>query len=938
MINHCLCLPAKIVIPPFKSSNPSRQKQKIPSSEFLKHPQFEPLKNRLIRLVNGGNLDQAFSTLDLMTQQGIPADLVTYSVLLKWCIRSRDFTRGKLVHARLIESGLEFDTVVLNSLISLYSKSGDWETAKLIFESMGSTRDLVSWSAMISCFAHNDRESEAIATFYEMLESGQYPNQFCFAAVIRACSNAKNAWIGRVIFGFVIKSGYFESDLCVGCALIDMFTKGSRDLVSAGKVFDNMPDKNVVTWTLMITRYAQLGFPRDAIGLFLDMEFSGLVPDRFTLSSVISACAELESFQLGQQLHSQAIRSGLALDVCVGCSLVDMYAKCAAGGSVDDSRKVFDRMPDHNVMSWTAVITGYVQCGGRDKEAFELFCEMIQRRISPNHFTFSSILKACGNLSDPHMGEQVFTHVVKLNLASVNCVGNSLISMYARSGRMEDARKAFDILFEKNLVSYNTIVDGYAKNLDSEEAFELFYQIENTGIGVNAFTFASLLSGAASIGAISKGEQLHARLLKSGFMSDRCVGNALTSMYSRCGNIEAASLVFNEMSDRNVISWTSMIMGFAKHGYARRALEIFNEMVETGTQPNEVTYIAVLSACSHVGMIAEGWKHFNSMNKEHRIVPRMEHYACMVDLLGRSGFLEEAVKFIYSMPFKADALVWRTLLGACRVNGNTELGRHAAKLILELDPRDPAAYILLSNLYASTGQWDDVVEIRKNMKERKLIKEAGCSWMEIENKVHKFHVGDTSHPRAREIYSELERLACKIEDMGYIPDTDFVLHDVEEEQKEQYLFQHSEKIAVAFGLISTSKSKPIRIFKNLRVCGDCHTAMKFISVATGREIVVRDSNRFHHIKDGPFGLGFCIEWPKLLKGGCYISQGSGLTDQLSKGVIKLKFKGPVRLVKIRQVIPCWFLLSFVWAPSHRFYCCISKREAKMWEAFPPCND
>ncbi|KAI8030013.1 Pentatricopeptide repeat-containing protein [Camellia lanceoleosa] len=287
-------------------------------------------------------------------------------------------------------------------------------------------------------------------------------------------------------------------------------------------------------------------------------------------------------------------------------------------------------------------------------------------------------------------------------------------------------------------------------------------------------------------------------------------------MYSKCRNIEAAFQVFTDIEDHTVISWTSIVMGLAKHGFATGALKMFQEMLKTGIKPNEVTYIAVLSACSHVGMINEGWKHFNAMYEEHGISPRMEHYACMVDLLGRSGFLEEAIQFINSMPFMADALVWRTLLGACQGH----------------------------------GQWDEVVRIRKNMKERNLVKEAGCSWIETENKVYKFHVGDTSHPQAREIYEELDQLSLKIKELGYVPNTNFVLHDVEEEQKQQYLFQHNEKIAVAFGLISTSKSKPIRVFKNLRVCGDCHTAMKYISIATGREIVLRDSNRFHHFKGG----------------------------------------------------------------------------------------
>ncbi|GAV66211.1 PPR domain-containing protein/PPR_2 domain-containing protein/PPR_3 domain-containing protein/DYW_deaminase domain-containing protein [Cephalotus follicularis] len=848
MISHSLPSPSKLPPPFLKPSTPSSQKP--PSSSPPSIITYEPLKDRMIRHLEVGHLHKAISTLDLMTQRGIHPDLITYSLLLKACIRLRNYQLGRLVHDNLTHSKLELDSIIYNSLISLYSKCGDTSKAKIIFDNMGSKRDLVSWSAMISCFATSNMEFEAIVMFLDMLDHGFYPNEYCFTAVIRACSNAENVSFGMIVFGFLIKCGYFESDVCVGCSLIDMFAKGSGDLESARKVFNKMPERNVVTWTLMITRCAHLGCPRDAIGLFLDMILSGYVPDKFTLSGVVSACAELGLLSLGQQLHSWVIRLGLALDVCIGCCLVDMYAKCVADGSVDNSWKVFDRMPDHNVMLWTALITAYVQSGRHDREAIELFCKMIQGPVAPNQFTFSSILKACGNLSASRMGEQVYTHALKMGLASVNCVGNSLISMYARCGSVENARKAFDVLFEKNLVSYNTIVDAYTKNLNSEEAFELFHEIENAGIGASAFTFASLLSGASSIGAIGKGEQIHARVLKSGFDSNLQNCNALISMYSKCGNIEAAFQVFDELGDRNVISWTSMITGFAKHGFAKRALGLFHEMLEERIRPNEITYVAVLSACSHVGLISEGWQHFESMYTEHGIAPRTEHYACMVDLLGRSGSLMEAIEFINSMPIRADALVWRTFLSACRVHGNTELGKHAAKMVLKQVQHDPAAYILLSNLYASAGQWEDVAEIRKKMKKNNVMKEAGCSWIEVKNEVHKFYVGDTSHPRAHEIFYELNILASKIKELGYVPNTDLVLHEVEEEQKEQYLLQHSEKIAVAFGLVAAAKSKPIRILKNLRVCGDCHNAIKYISMATGREIVVRDSNRFHHFRDG----------------------------------------------------------------------------------------
>ncbi|XP_023552030.1 pentatricopeptide repeat-containing protein At3g49170, chloroplastic [Cucurbita pepo subsp. pepo] len=824
---------------PSLSSNPS------PSLQF---PTFST--NRLIRQINDGRLRTAISTLEHMVQHGTHPDLQTYSLFLKRCIRTRSFDLGRLVHENLTQSDLQLDSVTLNSLISLYSKSGQWEKAKSIFERMGNSRDLISWSAMVSCFANNKMGFEALHTFLDMIQNGYYPNEYCFSAAIRACSTVEFASVGDSIFGYVIKTGYFASDVCVGCGLIDMFVKGRGDLVSAFEVFEKMPERNAVTWTLMITRFMQFGYAGEAIDVFLDMILSGYEPDRFTLSAVISASAKLELLSLGQQLHSQAIKHGLTLDRCVGCCLINMYAKCSVDGSMSESRKIFDQILDHNVISWTAMITGYVQKGGYDKEALDLFRGMILTHVLPNHFTFSSTLKACANLADLRIGEQVFTHAVKLGFSIVNCVANSLISMYARSGKIDDARKAFDILFEKNLISYNTVIDAYSKNLNSEEAFELFNEIEDQGMGASAFTFASLLSGAASIGTIGKGEQIHARVIKSGLKSNQSICNALISMYSKCGDIDSAFQVFEDMDDRNVISWTSIITGFAKHGFATKALELFHKMLEAGIRPNEVSYIAVLSACSHVGLVNEGWKHFKSMYAEHGVTPRMEHYACMVDILGRSGSLSEAIQFINSMPFKADALVWRTFLGACRVHDNLELGKHAAKMIIEQEPQDPAAYILLSNLYASTSQWEEVASIRKVMKQKNLIKEAGCSWVEIENKVHKFYVGDTSHSKAEEIYDELEHLSLKIKKLGYVPNMDFVLHDVEEEKKEKYLFQHSERIAVAFGLISISKSKPIRVFKNLRICGDCHSAIKYISLATGREIIVRDANRFHHIKDG----------------------------------------------------------------------------------------
>ncbi|CAN0903167.1 Pentatricopeptide repeat-containing protein At3g49170, chloroplastic [Linum grandiflorum] len=583
-----------------------------------------------------------------------------------------------------------------------------------------------------------------------MAKNNTHPDQLTYSLLLRSCIRLQSFQLGRTVHDSLARSG-IQPNLVILNSLITLYSK-CGNLDDAYKVFDKMPDRNVVTWTLMITRFHQLGYGRDAIDVFVDMISSGYMPDRFTHGAVISACTELGSLSAGRQLHTWVIKSGMAWDVCIGCSLVDMYAKCNVQGSLAESRKVFSRMQDHNVMSWTAIITGYVQQnGGDDMEAIELFIEM-----------------------------------------------------------MQDGRK------------------------------------------IDAFTFASLLSGASSIGAMTKGEQIHARILKSSFEPSLHVSNALIAMYSTCGNIEAAYQVFKDMeAQRNVISWTSMVTGFAKHGLATRALETFGDMLEAGVKPNDVTYIAVLSACSHAGLVSEGCQHFESMKSKHGIVPRMEHYACIVDLFGRAGRLTEAMYFIDAMPFKPNPLVLRTFLGACQVHGNTNLGKRAADMILDQDPDDPSAYVLLSNLYAAAGQWEEVTEIRKQMKERNLTKEAGCSWIETDNVVHKFHVGDTTHRRAFDIFEELKQLGEEIKELGYVPNTEFVLHDVGEEEKEMYLLQHSERIAVAFGFISSAgSSKPVRVFKNLRICGDCHSAFKYFSVVRDREIVVRDSNRFHHFRNG----------------------------------------------------------------------------------------
>jgi pentatricopeptide repeat protein len=343
--------------------------------------------------------------------------------------------------------------------------------------------------------------------------------------------------------------------------------------------------------------------------------------------------------------------------------------------------------------------------------------------------------------------------------------------------------------------------------------------------------------------------------MEAGLGTDLWVGNALIDMYAKCGSLLAAHEVFDAMHDRDEVSWNTLIGGLAQHGCGKQALEVFEQMKCAGVQPNEVTFVGVLSACSRAGLVDEGHHYFSSLCETHGITPTDAHYGCMVDLLGRAGNLNEAEEFIEKLPFEAVPAIWGALLGACRIHGNVKLAEHAGEYCLKLEPQNAGVYVLLMHIYAAAGMWDGVARVRNTMKERGVNKELGRCWIEVNKRMHSFVVEDRTHPQSEVIYAEVDRLVKQIKEAGYVPDTRFVMHDVDEQHKEKAICYHSEKLAIAYGLLSTTPGTPIRIFKNLRVCTDCHTASKFISKIVGREIVARDANFFHHFKDGVCSCG-----------------------------------------------------------------------------------
>ncbi|KAJ7515252.1 hypothetical protein O6H91_22G007900 [Diphasiastrum complanatum] len=798
---------------------------------------------KLSKLCEEGRLKEALHMLELMVQQTTKPPIHAYVCLLKGCSRRKALAEGKQVHALIVQSVLDSNIVLANTLVHMYSKCGSVLHAHKVFSNMPQ-HNVYSWTAIISAYAENGEVEAAINLFQQMQETGLAPDKVLFVLLLKACARLAALEQGRQLHSHIIKRG-FQSDVIVGSTLVNMYAKcGCTE--DARELFDNMSERDVVSWTAMIAGYAQNGLGKEALALYEQMKQEGMQPNNVTFVLLLKACASLAALEQGKQLHSEIIKSGFQSDVVVGNTLVDMYAKC---GCTEDARELFDNMSERNVVSWNAMIAGYAQ-NGLGKEALALFEQMKQEGVQPNNVTSVLLLKACASLAALEQGKQLHSEIIKRGFQSDVVVGSALVDMYAKCGCTEDAREVFDNMSEQDVVSWTAMIAGYAQNGLGKEALALYEQMKQEGMQPDNVTFVLLLKACASLAALEQGKQLHSEIIRSGFQSDVVVGSTLVDMYAKCGCTEDARELFDNMSEQNVVSWNAMIAGYAQNGLGKEALALFEQMQREGTKPNEVTYISVLSACAHSGLVDQGHYVFDSMCKNHGVTPTREHYACMVDLLVRAGCLADAELFINKMPIQPHSVIWMTLLGAARNHGHMEIGRRAFDCVVKLEPKNAAPYVLLSNIYAAAGRKDELAKIRNEMKEAGVKKKPGCSWIEVDNQLHAFVVGHATHPQSKEIQAELDRLVGLMKKAGYKPNLSFVLNDVEDEEKENALCGHSEKLAIAFGLINTPSGRPIRIKKNLRVCGDCHNATKIISKIVGRDISVMDANRNHHFKDG----------------------------------------------------------------------------------------
>jgi len=491
-------------------------------------------------------------------------------------------------------------------------------------------------------------------------------------------------------------------------------------------------------------------------------------------------------------------------------------------------------------------------------EAFSLFKDMLAQGLcflSPT--SVASALRVCASLSDVRMGTQLHALLAKSGIHTDLTAGNSLLSMYAKAGLINETMALFDEMAVKDTVSYGALLSGYVQNGKAEEAFLVFKKMQACNVEPDVATMVSLIPACSHLAALQHGRCSHSSVIIRGLASETSICNALIDMYAKCGRIDLSRQVFDKMAARDIVSWNTMIAGYGIHGLGKEATTLFLGMKNQGFAPDDVTFICLISACSHSGLVTEGKHWFNLMTQKHDILPRMEHYICMVDLLARGGFLDEAYQFIQSMPLKADVRVWGALLGACRIHKNIDLGKQVSRMIQKLGPEGTGNFVLLSNIFSAAGRFNEAAEVRVIQKVKGFKKSPGCSWIEINGSLNAFVGGDQSHPRSPDIYQELDNIMIDIKKLGYQADTSFVLQDLEEEEKEKALLYHSEKLAIAFGILSLGedKNKTIFVTKNLRVCGDCHTAIKYMTLVRNRAIIVRDANRFHHFKNGQCSCG-----------------------------------------------------------------------------------
>lgn len=717
--------------------------------------------------LHNGDAWESISFFSAMRQQcnRIQPDRTTFAVVLKACSLLEGYEIGVQIHCLVVKMGLDFDVVTGSAVVDMYAKCKCLCDSLQFFNEMPE-KNWVTWSAAIAGCVQNDEHVEGLRMFVSMQREGPAVSQSAYASVLRSCAALVSAKVGRQIHGHALKN-CFGSDIVVGTAILDMYAK-SDSLDDALRVFQTLPTRTLQAWNAIIVGCVRNNQGLKALELFRVMNRFGIGVDEISLSGIFSACAEAREYLQGSQAHCLAIKTCLSSDICVSNAISDMYGKC---GALTEARIVFEEMNRRDAVSWNAIIAALEQ-NEQCEETLFCFAEMLRCGMEPDEFTYGSVLKACASLESLDFGVKVHDKIIKCGLGFESFVASALVDMYCKCGAMEEAMKLHNRMEMQTMISWNAITSGFSLQNQSEEAQKFFFKMLNLGLKPDNFTYATILDACANLVTIELGKQIHVKIIKDELQNDVFISSSLVDMYAKCGNMQDSLLMFEKMAVRDYVSWNALICGYSLHGFGAEAICMFERMQQENVRPNHATFLAVLRACGHVGLVDVGEQYFNMMTDHYKLQPQLEHYSCMVDLIGRTRGVHEAVEVISKMPFEADDIIWRTLLSACKIQGDVEVAEIAARNILNLDPEDSSAYVLLSNIYAEAGRWTDVSKLRKMMRRSRLKKEPGCSWIEVKNEMHAFLVGDKAHPRSEKIYELLDELIGEMKWIGHDLDVD----------------------------------------------------------------------------------------------------------------------------------------------------------------------
>ncbi|KAJ8447928.1 hypothetical protein Cgig2_012063 [Carnegiea gigantea] len=571
------------------------------------------------------------------------------------------------------------------------------------------------------------------------------------------------------------------------------------DIKAARQVFDKLPQRGTDIWNAMLVAYSRVGLPFEVVGLYRKMVSEGVRPDSSSFSVAIKACTSLSDFQMGAEIWHLAVDYGYKYDVFVGSSVLNMLAK---GGKMEEAKTVFDGLGRKDLVCWTVMITGFAK-SGQGMEAVGIYGQMREEGFEGDGVVMLGLIQACTDLGHVKMGLSIHGHMIRRNLPMDVFACTSLVDMYAKNGQLDLAHRVFSSMPQKNVVSWSALISGYAQNGFAGEALDLLIEMQTHGYKLDLASLVGAILACSHVGYLRKGKSIHAYILHR--QEFECVSaTAMIDMYSKCGALLSARVLFDQVSSKDVILWNAMIAGYGIHGHGKAALSVFLDMIKASSKPDDATFASLLSALGHSGLVEEGQYWYNEMINRFNIIPREKHYACIVDLLARAGRVEEAFKLVKSMKEPEPGIsTWVALLSGCHNHRKFSIGEVAAKKVLQLEPDDSGIYSLAANFFAAAQKWGEVAKVRKTMRKMGTKKVPGYSMVEVKGKLHAFLMEDKSHYQHEQMVLLIDKLDHEMRAMGYRPKTQFVFHDVEEEVKVRMLTNHSERLAIDYGLLNT---------------------------------------------------------------------------------------------------------------------------------------